>query len=47
MTTWHYEIGATRWKRHDGKKDVRAHRAPKGGRHTPSAWNTTRSPDSR
>lgn len=28
--SWHYEIGATRWKRHDGKKDVREHRAPKG-----------------
>lgn len=28
--SWHYEIGATRWKRHDGKKDVRAHRPPKG-----------------
>lgn len=27
---WTYEPGATRWKRFNGKGDVRAHRAPKG-----------------
>lgn len=30
MATYHYEIGAVRWRKHDGKRDVRAHRAPKG-----------------
>ncbi len=28
--TYAYELGAVRWKRHNGKKDVRAHRPPKG-----------------
>lgn len=28
--TYHYQIGATRWKRHDGKRDVRLATPPKG-----------------
>ena len=27
---WNYVYGARRWKRFDGKGDVRSHRAPKG-----------------
>ena len=30
MTTWHYELGAIRWRRHDGKYDVRCHEPPRG-----------------
>ena len=30
MTTWHYELGATRWRKHSGGYDVRCHEAPKG-----------------
>ena len=30
MTTWNYELGATRWRKHTGNHDVRATRAPKG-----------------
>ena len=28
--TYHYQIGATRWKRHDSKCDVRLSTPPKG-----------------
>ena len=30
MATWSYELGATRWRKHSGKYDVRCHEAPKG-----------------
>jgi len=30
MTTWSYELGATRWRKHSGGYDVRCHEAPKG-----------------
>ena len=30
MATWHYELGATRWRKHSGGYDVRCHEAPKG-----------------
>jgi len=30
MATWSYELGATRWREHSGKYDVRCHKAPKG-----------------
>ena len=30
MTTWNYALGATRWRKHSGKYDVRCYRPPKG-----------------
>lgn len=29
-TRYQYEPGTTRWRRHDGKSDVRTYRAPNG-----------------
>ena len=30
MPAWIYKPGATRWRKHSGKYDVRCHEAPKG-----------------
>ena len=51
MATYHYEIGATRWKKHNNQGDVRASKVNKGWsamaeiREThPISGNTLKSP---